>query len=61
MFTMGGRCDCGANITKNSVSKSTCEATIALGNHLVYPTYCLLDSFPGITFLLYLIKTDENC
>ena len=43
MFEMGANCDCGAKISAKSVSKNKCEATIALANHLVYPTYCILD------------------
>jgi hypothetical protein len=43
LFKMGAECDCGAKIDETSCSKSTCETTIALENHLIYPTFSLLD------------------
>jgi hypothetical protein len=44
MFLMGARCECGANIKENLCDKKSCEATKALANHLIYPTYSILDN-----------------
>jgi hypothetical protein len=42
-FREGAGCDCGAVINETSYDKKTCEATKALANHMVFPTYKLLD------------------
>ena len=49
-FQLGHGCECGEKLTQANIkTKTKCESKEALENHIIYPTFSLLDDIQQLT------------
>ena len=66
IFQMGHGCECGEKLTEENIkTKTKCESKEALENHIIYPTFSLLEKIQQFTqhWVLFVeinsIKSDD--